>query len=190
MSDITVLPTFFIPLYRTYLCFTSRQHKAENLAHALPYCWPFRCPLAPRAASGSGTRPCHAPSANAAAVFPPCGVWTPPPRGRRRGTLPSIRQASGCDADRAALFGIPRVIYWSLLQVFVDGTEPAKKPLARMFEDSASEKSVRAPISSIYICSCWNLDLTPCQLCPILNFACPTKSLEQHQTWGMGHFHL
>lgn len=31
---------------------------------------------------------------------------------------------------------------WS--QVFVDGIEPVKKPLERMFEDSASEKSVRA----------------------------------------------
>lgn len=30
------------------------------------------------------------------------------------------------------------------LQVFVDGMEPVKKPLERMFEDSASEKSVRA----------------------------------------------
>lgn len=29
-----------------------------------------------------------------------------------------------------------------LLQVFVDGKEPMKKPLERMFEDSASEKSV------------------------------------------------
>lgn len=30
------------------------------------------------------------------------------------------------------------------LQVFVDGMEPVRKPLERMFEDSASEKSVRA----------------------------------------------
>lgn len=46
---------------------------------------------------------------------------------------------------------------WSLLQVFVDGMEPAKKPLGRMFEDSASEKSVRTQSSLFYIshCCCW-----------------------------------
>lgn len=63
---------------------------------------PLRCLLAQRAASGSGTRPCRAPSASAAAGFPPSGVWTPPPRGRQRGTLQSVRQASDC----AALFSI------------------------------------------------------------------------------------
>lgn len=111
---------------------------------------PHRCPLAQRAAWGSGTRPCRGPSANAAAVFPPCGVWTPPPRGRQRGTLQSIRQASHRCPFLIAVFVLqfdPSVIYWSLLQVFVDGMEPAKKPLARMFEDSASEKSVRSPMS-------------------------------------------
>ena len=33
--------------------------------------------------------------------------------------------------------------YFVCLQVFVDRMEPVKKPLERMFEDSASEKSVR-----------------------------------------------
>ncbi len=33
------------------------------------------------------------------------------------------------------------------LQVFVDGMEPVRKPLERMFEDSASEKSVRTQSS-------------------------------------------
>lgn len=65
---------------------------------------------------------------------------------------PSISQASfrlRCPLVIAvcALRFDPSVIYWSPLQVFVDGMEPAKKPLARMFEDSASEKSVRAHIS-------------------------------------------
>lgn len=39
-----------------------------------------------------------------------------------------------------------------LPQVFVDGREPMKKPLERMFEDSASEKSVRAPLSRSLVC--------------------------------------
>ena len=34
--------------------------------------------------------------------------------------------------------------FFAWLQVFVDGMEPVRKPLERMFEDSASEKSVRA----------------------------------------------
>uniref|UniRef100_A0A3Q1B8M6 TIAM Rac1 associated GEF 1a n=1 Tax=Amphiprion ocellaris TaxID=80972 RepID=A0A3Q1B8M6_AMPOC len=34
----------------------------------------------------------------------------------------------------------------SIDQVFADGMEPVRKPLERMFEDSASEKSVRAPL--------------------------------------------
>lgn len=59
---------------------------------------PLRCPLAQRAVSGNGTRPCRGPSANAVAVFPPCGAWTPPPRGRQWGTLQSTRQASDCAA--------------------------------------------------------------------------------------------
>lgn len=53
----------------------------------------------------------------------------------------------------------PSVVYWSLLQVFVDGMEPAKKPLARMFEDSASEKSVRTQSSLFYISCCWKVDI-------------------------------
>lgn len=53
----------------------------------------------------------------------------------------------------------PSVIYWSLLQVFVEGMEPAKKPLAHMFEDSASEKSVRTQ-SSLTPKQVWNGVLT------------------------------
>lgn len=34
------------------------------------------------------------------------------------------------------------------LQVFVDGMEPVRKPLERMFEDSTSEKSVRVQSST------------------------------------------
>lgn len=39
------------------------------------------------------------------------------------------------------------VLLSAWLQVFVDGMEPTRKPLERMFEDSASEKSVRAQLS-------------------------------------------
>lgn len=52
----------------------------------------------------------------------------------------------------------PSLIYW--LQVFVDGMEPVKKPPTRLFEDSASEKSVRTQISLFYISCCLNLDIS------------------------------
>ncbi|TNM84823.1 hypothetical protein fugu_009001 [Takifugu bimaculatus] len=63
---------------------------------------------------------------------------------------PSISQASfplrwRLAADAALLCSVAAVALpfhlILLLQVFVDGMEPAKKPLARMFEDSASEKA-------------------------------------------------
>lgn len=93
-----------------YLCYhfqeiTEIETRDTCILLTLSHFRPLRCPLAQRAASGSGTRPCRGPSANAAAVFPPCGVWTPPPRGRQRDTLQSIRQ----DSDCAALFRLPCV---------------------------------------------------------------------------------
>lgn len=136
------------------------------LSHIYPFVFKkknhlCRCPLARRAASGSGTRPCRGPSANAAAVSPPCGGWTPPPRGRQRGTLPSIRRAPHCDGAplRPIAVATLRFNLILLLQVFVDGMEPAKEPVARTFEDSASEKAVRTPISLFYscCCCCWDV---------------------------------
>lgn len=101
------------PLYCTfmyYLCchfeeITEIETRDTCMLLTLSHFRPLRCPLVQRAASGSETRPCHGPSANAAAVFPPCGVWTPPPRGRQWDTLQSIRQ----DSDCAALFRLPCV---------------------------------------------------------------------------------
>lgn len=77
---------------------------------------------------------------------------------------PSINQASFrlcCPLSIAVcvLWFDPSLIYWSLLQVFVDKMEPAKKPLGSMFEDSASEKSVSTQSSLLYICHCWKLDV-------------------------------
>uniref|UniRef100_A0A3Q1H627 TIAM Rac1 associated GEF 1a n=1 Tax=Anabas testudineus TaxID=64144 RepID=A0A3Q1H627_ANATE len=55
----------------------------------------------------------------------------------------------------------------SINQVFVDGMEPVKKPLERMFEDSASEKSVRVQLSTVHLNSdIWVPDyLTPSWVC-------------------------
>uniref|UniRef100_A0A4W6FVS5 TIAM Rac1 associated GEF 1 n=1 Tax=Lates calcarifer TaxID=8187 RepID=A0A4W6FVS5_LATCA len=55
----------------------------------------------------------------------------------------------------------------SINQVFVDGMEPVRKPLERMFEDSASEKSVRAHLPQQNVDSdIWVPDyLTPSWVC-------------------------
>lgn len=156
IAHVSLFPLCCTIMY--YLCYHFEVITEIQLL-TLSHFRPLRCPLAQRAASGSGTRPCRGPSANAAAVFPPCGVWTPPPRGRQRGTLQSIRQAADCAAlcrlpCVCVLRFDPSVIYCLLLQVFVDGMEPVKKPLAHMFEDSASEKSVRTQISLFYIPCC------------------------------------
>lgn len=162
---------------------------SSSLSHIYPFLFKknlnnplFRCPLARRAASGSGTRPCRGPSANAAAVFPLCGGWTPPPRGRQRGTRPSIRQASlrrrlgagGALLCSVAVAELPFNLI-SLLQVFVDGMEPAKKPQARTCEDSASEKAVSTQIS--LFSSCCSEHRPPFQRRP----ACS----EAAGTWGV-----
>lgn len=46
------------------------------------------------------------------------------------------------------------VLLSAWLQVFVDGMEPARKPLERMFEDSTSEKSVSEPCQMCYFIFC------------------------------------
>lgn len=57
------------------------------------------------------------------------------------------------------------------LQVFVDGMEPVRKPLERMFEDSASEKSVRAQPSLL------NKSTNATQMCPYIEDHNRTVSL-------------
>lgn len=66
--------------------------------------------------------------------------------------LQLLRVASSCKCDNFVKMAM-YVIYLDtiimfcvslFLQVFVDGMEPVRKPLERMFEDSASEKSVRS----------------------------------------------
>lgn len=63
--------------------------------------------------------------------------------------MPSSCRCNNCSV--CDIFGCSCDVQFSVsLQVFVDGMEPVRKPLERMFEDSASEKSVRAQPSLKY----------------------------------------